>query len=119
MALKDFKLTDTGDIELNTIAQPTVLLGKDAIDQICRVAISLWKGNWFRDVRRGVDWLNVFKLVYVKEDLISIISSALKRIAYVDEVVDVSIKVTNSERKAEITYTVKALGSFITGKEVL
>lgn len=119
MALKDFKLTNSGDIELNTLAQPTPIYGKDAIDQIVRAALSLWLGNWFRDVSRGVDWLNVVKLVYSRAEIIDIITRALLKVAYVDEVVDISLKVNNQTREAKLTYTVKAFGDLITGSEVL
>jgi hypothetical protein len=119
MALKDYKLTTSGDLELNLIGQPTVLLGKEAIDQIVRVALSLWKGNWFRDTARGVDWLGVLKLVYSRAEVIDIVSSALRRVAYIDEVIDVALKVDNAERKAQITYTVRAFGNLVTGSEVL
>lgn len=119
MALKDFKLTNSGDVELNTLAQPTVLYGKDAIDQLVRAALSLWKGNWFRDTKRGVDWLGVMKLQYGKNEIIDKISSALKRVVYIDEVVDVGLKVDRATRVATISYTVKAFGKFITGKETV
>jgi hypothetical protein len=119
MAIKDVKLTPSGDIELNLNAQPSYIYGKDALEQICRVAISLWKGNWFRDARRGVDWLNVFKLRYSRAEIIDTIASALRRVQYVGEVVDVSVRVIDAARTAEITYTVKSDGNIIVGREVV
>lgn len=117
MPLLDYKLTNSGDLEMSTLGVPIQIYEVDAINQIARSAMSLWKGNWFRDPQRGVDWLGVLKLVYVRNEIIDIVSSALKRVAYIDEVVDVSIKVINEDRTAEITYTVKAFGKFITGSE--
>lgn len=119
MALKDFKLTPSGDLELNTLAQPTPIYGRDAITQLVGASLSLWLGNWFRDPTRGVDWLNVMKLAYSRAEIINILTRALNKVPYIDEVVDISIKVNNETREATLTYTIKALGAPITGSEVL
>jgi len=105
MALKDIKLTPSGDIAMDVNSRPTWIYDKEAVTQICDVGISLWKGNWFADPKRGVDWLGVFRLTYNRQALIGIIASALRKIKYVKDVVDVTIDVKN--RVAQIAYTVK------------
>lgn len=115
MALKALKLTETGDIEFNRRIQPTVLLAVDAVDEIVKAAFSLWLGNWFRDVTRGVDWLNILKKLYDRRTVIQILTTALLKLDFIDEVVDIYISVDNETRVAEFFYILVANGLQVSG----
>ena len=98
MALKDFKLTDGGDLELDALAKPTVLLGEDAVRQIVKAGFSLWLKNWFRDPTRGVDWLGILKKNFSIPGIVQLLTKAILRIVFVTEVVDIYVSVDKETR---------------------
>lgn len=120
MALKTFKLTITGDIELDRLSQPTILLGQEAADQIIIGAISLWKGNYFADEDRGVEWLDILKKLYTRSEIIRVFTEAILKVSFVDEVLDLYINVGDEDdktkrRTAVMNYLIVADGEQITG----
>ena len=115
MALKDFKLTDGGDIILDDLAKPTVLLGQEAINQIVKMGFSLWLKNWFRDPTRGVDWLGVLKKQVSIRGAIDLLTTAIIKISFVTEVIDIFIQIDKETRVAKITYFVVADRQQVTG----
>lgn len=119
MAVKDIKLTNTGDIALDTLCRPTWLRGKPAVEQIVRATISMWKGNWFRDRTRGMDWLGVLRFDYNVKEIISLVKQALMRSVYVTDVVDVTVDVDIKTRIAKLNYTCKSREGIVTGSEEL
>ena len=119
MALKAIKLTETGDIEQDTLSKPTYLYGQDAVDQLVRNAFGIWLNEWFRDPTRGVDWLNIFKKKYNRNEIIQILTTALLKITYITEVTDIFILVDDAERTVTITYSVIADGEAVTGAVIV
>lgn len=119
MAIKDFKLTSSGDLDLDKNSNVTVLRGKEALTQIVQNALSLWKGNWYNDITRGVDWQNVLKAQYNRNEVISIITAAIKRVSYITDVIDVSLKVNDGDRTALIAYTVQSTDGIVNGSEAI
>jgi len=119
MAIKDFQITSSGDIALDKNSNVTVIRGKEALTQIVQNALSLWKGNWYKDITRGVDWVNVLKSNYNRNEVISIITAAIKRVSYITDVVDVSLKVTDGDRTALIAYTVMSTEGIVNGSEAI
>lgn len=117
MAIRDFQITTSGDLQLDKNSNVTVIRGEEALRQIVANALSLWKGDWYRDITRGVDWQNVLKSNYNKNEVISIITAAIKRVSYVTDVIDVSLKVT--DRDALIAYTVQSKDGIVNGSEVI
>lgn len=105
MAISTLQLTSTGDLDLDTLSRPNYLYGQDAINQIVKMALSIWLGNWYRDPTVGVDWIGLSKKNYNKNEVISIISRAILKVPYIVQIVDVSLKVDN-DRKAKIAYTI-------------
>lgn len=119
MAIFDYTIDENGDLEFDSISRPTKLIGQDAIDQIVRNTLSLWRGNWFRDTDRGVDWLGVAKKQYNKSGIIQILSAALRKNQYIDDVIEISVRVDKENREATIVYIVKADNELVTGNEVI
>jgi hypothetical protein len=116
MALVDLKLTNGGDVELNTLSQPTYLYKKSAIQQIVRAAFSLWRGNWFRDPLRGVQWLRILKAQYTTAETIDVLSVAIRRVSYITDVIDITLDVDKQTRVGKIIYTVEANGVTVSGE---
>lgn len=119
MAIKDFQITSSGDLALDKNSNVAVLRGKDALTQIVQNALSLWKGNWYKDITRGVDWQNILKAQYNQNEVISIVTAAIKRVSYVTDVIDVSLKVTDGDRTALIAYTVMSTDGIVNGSEAI
>lgn len=106
MGVLTYKLTDTGDLELNTLAKPTVLTELAAVEQIVKNTFSLWLGEWFRDRTRGVDWINIITKQVNKNGIIQILATALLKNIYITEIVDLSLRVNKQTRVAEINYII-------------
>lgn len=119
MALSTLELTLSGDIKMNTLSQAVTLIGRDAIEQKITAAFSLWRGNWFRNPLRGVDWLNVFKKKFTRREVIQILTTAILQLNAVISVIDIYLKVDKPTRKAEITYVVKTDSGIVEGSVVL
>ncbi len=124
MALKVHKLTDTGDIELDNMAQATDLLGKVAAEQMIVAAISLWKGNFFVDPERGVDWLRILKKKFTRVEIVQVFTQAIQKLDIVDEVLDLFINVGDNEnpelaRTAQMTYLIIVDGGKVDGSITL
>ena len=124
MALKVHKLTDTGDIELDNMAQATDLLGKVAAEQMIVAAISLWKGNFFVDLERGVDWLRILKKKFTRVEIVQVFTQAIQKLDIVDEVLDLFINVGDNEnpelaRTAQMTYLIIVDGGKVDGSITL
>jgi hypothetical protein len=119
MAIKTLKLTESGDIEHDTLSRPTWLYGKDAIDQMFKAEISLVKGNWSFDPTRGVDRLGIMKRQFNRGEVISILTTAALKNKYITEVVDIMINVDSQNRVASIAYMVKANKEIITGNVII
>ncbi len=121
MALTTHKLTESGDIELNSLSQPVTLRGKEAAEQMVVSAISLWRGNWFADLDRGVDWLRIAKKLYTKTEIIQIFQQAVLKLSIVDEVLDLFIRVGSTDgdptltRTATMTYLIVVDGEKVDG----
>lgn len=113
--LSTLKLTDGGDLVMNTLNQAVTLTGRDAIEQKVKAAFSLWLGNWFRDLNRGVDWLKVFKKKYTQREVITVLTKAILQLDVIDSVIDIYLKVDKVFRTAEITYLVLANGEKVLG----
>ena len=119
MALKNFKLTETGDIELDSMSRPTVLLGKEAAEQQVKAAISLWRGNWFLDTQRGVPWLRILKKNYSRSEIIQVFTTAILKLSIVTDVLDLFIRVgadPEKPRTAQMTYLIIVDGQQVTGE---
>lgn len=119
MALSTLKLTTLGDIEMNTLSQAVTLTARDAIEQKIVAAFSLWRGNWYLNPLRGVDWLNVFKKKYTNREVITILTTAILQLDAITRVVDIYLKVDKKNRTSEITYIVLADGEKIFGSVLL
>jgi hypothetical protein len=118
MALKTFKLTDSGDIELDSEARPTVLLGKLAAEQLVKASISLWRGNWAFDETRGVDWLRILKKNYTRSEIVQVFTQAILKVSVVEEVLDLFINVgadPDKPRVAQMTYLIIVDGQQVEG----
>ncbi len=121
MKLKVFELTETGDILLDGLAQPTPLYGKEAAEQMIIAGIALWRGNWFADPLRGVPWLRIMKKLYSRSDIIQVFTEAILKISIVDEVLDLFIKVgdevnPDNRRIAQMTYLIVVNGERVNGE---
>lgn len=119
MALKVLELTSTGDLKLDGLSKPTSLLGASAIEALVVGVLSLWKGDWFRNLNRGVNWLGILKKLYNRATIVSILTKALLQLPEIDEVTDVFINVDSETRIAQITYLVVADGERVTGTETI
>ena len=119
MSLKTFELSDTGDLIFDRAARPIQLLDIDAVNQVVKVAFSLWLGNWYRDVGRGVDWLNIFKRRQSRSAIIQILTDALLQVEYVEQVTDIFISVDKETRIVEITYLIFVNNEKVTGSIIL
>lgn len=119
MSLKTFKLDETGDLIFDNAARPIQLLGTDAVDQVVKAAISLWLGNWYRDLERGVDWLSIFQKRQSRAAIIQILTDALLQVEYVEQVTDIFISVDKETRVAEMTYLIFVNNEKVTGSVVL
>jgi len=114
MAIKTLQLDGNGDTVLDAYARPTWLYGKDAVDQIVKVAVSMVLGNWKWDTSRGVDRLGIMQRNYNRQEVISILQRAILKIPYITNVIDISLDV-NNDRVAAINYQLEADGRVVSG----
>ncbi len=114
MALKTLKLTLTGDLELDRLSKPTVLLGRDAIEQIVKTTFSLHAGNWFRDQDRGIPWDRILVKLFNRRTIIQLLQQALLKNENIEEVVEITVEVVE-DRQVNIGYFVIADGQLVTG----
>ena len=117
MALLDLELTSDGDLILDGSGRPTNLIGQQAVNQIVRQLLKLWRGDWSFDTERGVDWPSILQKRINRTAIIQTISLALLQSQYVETVVDVFINVDRSTRVATLTYVVFADGELVEGGE--
>lgn len=103
-------LIENGDIVLDSVGKPTVLIGERAVHQIVNNTLAMWKTEYFRDITRGVNWIRILGKRYSKNGIIQELTRALLKSSYVDEIVDISIKVNAETRNGEIYYTIVSSG---------
>ena len=103
MAILDLELSNDGDLILDGSGRPTRITGQQAVNQIIRQLLKLWRGDWSFDTERGVDWPSILQKRINRIAIIQIISLALLQSQYVETVVDVFINVNRETRVATIT----------------
>lgn len=89
--------------------------GLEAVNQILQGAVLLWKGNWFADPAKGVNWLAIFRKQFSIEGIRDEIKRVLLAVDFVSSVVVVTIDVNKETRLAEIGWTVIVSGEKVTG----
>jgi len=119
MTTFDFRLSESGDLDLDTSGTPYVVQGEDAVIQIVRQHLKLWVGNWFRNTDYGTDWASILKKS-VRTDFISqVIAQSILQLDFVTDVVDVFVNLNKTTRQAQITYVLIANGEEYTSTEDL
>jgi len=113
--IKDLLMTNPGDIVLDNHGMPTYIYGQTAIEQIIRNTVKIWAGEWFRDTSRGIDWPAIVSNQYSKAQIIEIISIAILKIKYIQEIVDISFELDNTNSTVTMTYTILADSTIING----
>jgi len=115
MAIRTIQIDDTGDPVLDAYSRPTWLTGRDAITQVVRVALSLVKGNYIYDTSRGVDRQAIIKRNFTRQEVIAVLSTAILKVPYITEVIDIVITLDALSRVAAINFSVKADGEIVNG----
>lgn len=110
MAIYDLLLTEEGDLNLDTICEPSQITGDEAVLQISRQHLKLWRGNWFRNTSYGTDWASVLKKNINQNFMGQIIAASLLQLDFVEEVVDVFLYIEKSTRAAMVTIVFIANG---------
>jgi len=104
-----------GDIVLDSVCNPIYVTDEIAVKQVVENTLSIFKGEYFRDSERGVNWLRILGKGYNRNGIMQEIVRALLKISYVTSVVDISLGVNPETRIGEIYYTVKAHNAIIQG----
>lgn len=120
MAIFDYLLTPGGDLFLDTLCNPEIVEGDEAIIQISKQHLKLWLGNWFANLGYGTDWKLIFQNKGInKAVIVQIVSASLLQLPFVTEVVDVFTVVDRETRQALMTYIFIANGQTFTVTEEL
>ncbi|MBN8472319.1 hypothetical protein JYJ95_37940 [Corallococcus exiguus] len=107
-AARGWALSEDGDLAF--VGGGAVLVrGAAAIAQECRLALLLVRGEWFLDVRDGVDY---FGRVWVKppnaEDASAAFRAALLSVPGVESVRQVQLSLNAAERRLSVSYAATA-----------
>ena len=110
MAIFDFELTDGGDLTLDTLCNPVVVIEDEAIVQIIKQHLKLWINNWFLVPEYGTDWISILGKGVTRQMIIQVLTASLLQIDFVEEVVDVFTETNVETRQATLTYILIANG---------
>ena len=73
----DFALDADGDLDIVVATGLRFVSGLEGVEQLCRIAVQTFKGEWFADLDLGVDW---FGLILGKPFNENTIRSELRRV---------------------------------------
>jgi hypothetical protein len=52
----DIALDADGDLEIDPLNGLAFVAGLEGVEQLCRIAVQMFMGEWFADLDEGVDW---------------------------------------------------------------
>lgn len=109
--MADLKLGDGGDLDL-TAGAVTLVTGSDAIAQQLRIALRLFKGEWFLSPTEGIPYFEqVFQKGVRPAALEALFRRALLKVPGVLEVITLDLDLVPETRKLLLTFEVSIDGS--------
>lgn len=104
----DFRLNpETNDLEL-TNGEATAVSGLDAIAQLCRIALGLWRGEWFWNPAEGLPMLDkVMGRGVPLDDIKAVFNRALLAVPGVQSVTALQVVRDNATRNLQVIFTAK------------
>ena len=92
-----------------------ILYDWDALAQRIANRIALWKGEWYQDVTKGIDYLTLFNIqIYVERRLSVAIKKAILQDEYVTSVQSLTAKL-DADGKVSVSYNIQSVFGTISG----
>ena len=85
------------------------LSGKDAVAQRIKHRLKLWKGEWFLNRSKGVDWISVFEKPFSIRKMKSEIYRELQKDEQIDQIENLEVISNFGRRSLQIELSVKIL----------
>ncbi len=101
--MQAYRLTDTGDIDLDMRGRATLLSRELSFNQILEHAINLFRGAWFLLPMKGIDYASLF-LLNDTDAINTAITRELEQHELVESVTSVNTDVF--ERTGEVNFEV-------------
>jgi len=116
----DFELDpSTGDLKL-TRGEATAVRGLDAIAQLCRLCLGLWRRKWFWSPAEGLPMLDkVMARGVPLEDIKAIFNRALLAVPGVKSVVSLTVERQNEPRKLKVDFVVNTNAGVLNSADYL
>ena len=114
MKLRTIKITNNDWVIEN--GSTVVLEDKEALAQILCNRASLWLGEWFLDVKAGVDWLGLMdQKVLLKQRCNAMLRKAFLEDERVTGVMEISIDYNNLTAELSAEYEIQTIFGAISG----
>jgi hypothetical protein len=117
--MKDYELTDGGDIRISNGDKVLVEDGPATAQRI-KQKLSLWRGEWFLDARAGFPWLQDVLGQRVRPEVLqSLLRDVITRDPGIRTLEELNLDFENEARRIEISFRARATDGEIIESEVI